>query len=169
MNGLVTRWLSKERLLGGGKERRDLSSAHDLVTTSARKQDCVLHTDLCHASRMLRFALFDPFQSYPANKRWNKQLTFCYMNWYLRKVVCPSTAQSLLSLYSVFLYLSLHVLTYTGLNDFFFEIPFYLQSVLWSEFMATEARVRFPALTGKSYGSGTGSTQNREYNWGATW
>jgi hypothetical protein len=49
--------------------------------------------------------------------------------------------------------------------------------VWWSEFLATdpEARVRFPALPdflGKkkehSSGSGTGSTQPREYNWGAT-
>jgi hypothetical protein len=32
-----------------------------------------------------------------------------------------------------------------------------------------EARVRFPALSEKSSGSGTGSTQPREYNWGATW
>jgi hypothetical protein len=33
-----------------------------------------------------------------------------------------------------------------------------------------EARVRFPALPEKkSSWSGTGSTQSREYNWGATW
>jgi hypothetical protein len=32
-----------------------------------------------------------------------------------------------------------------------------------------EARVRFPALPEKSSESGTGSTQPREYNWGATW
>jgi hypothetical protein len=40
------------------------------------------------------------------------------------------------------------------------------------EFLTTdpEARVRFPVLPGKkSSGSGTGSTQPREYNWGATW
>jgi hypothetical protein len=39
------------------------------------------------------------------------------------------------------------------------------------EFLATdrEARVRFPALPEKSSGSETGSTQPREYNWGATW
>jgi hypothetical protein len=39
--------------------------------------------------------------------------------------------------------------------------------VWWSEFLATdlEARVRFPALPEKkSIGSGTGSTQPREYN-----
>jgi hypothetical protein len=39
--------------------------------------------------------------------------------------------------------------------------------VKWSEFLAThpEARVRFPALPQKkSSGSGTGSTQPREYN-----
>jgi hypothetical protein len=39
--------------------------------------------------------------------------------------------------------------------------------VQWSEFLAAdpEARVRFPALPGKkSSGSGTGSTQPREYN-----
>jgi hypothetical protein len=53
--------------------------------------------------------------------------------------------------------------------------------VWWSEFLATdpEARVRFPALPDflkekkekkeNSSGSGTGSTQPREYNWGATW
>jgi hypothetical protein len=43
---------------------------------------------------------------------------------------------------------------------------------LWSEFFATDpvARVRFPALPEKkSSESGTGSTQPREYNWGATW
>jgi hypothetical protein len=43
--------------------------------------------------------------------------------------------------------------------------------VWWSEFLATdpEARVRFPALPEKkSSGSGTGSTQPREYNRGAT-
>jgi hypothetical protein len=34
-----------------------------------------------------------------------------------------------------------------------------------------EVRVRFPALLDflRSSGSGTGSTQPREYNWGATW
>jgi hypothetical protein len=39
--------------------------------------------------------------------------------------------------------------------------------VYWSEFLATdpEVRVRFPALPGKkSSGSGTGSTEPREYN-----
>jgi hypothetical protein len=39
--------------------------------------------------------------------------------------------------------------------------------VWWSEFLATdmEARVRFPSLPEKkSSGSGTGSTQPREYN-----
>jgi heme/copper-type cytochrome/quinol oxidase subunit 2 len=44
--------------------------------------------------------------------------------------------------------------------------------VQWSEFLATdpEDRVRFLALPEKeSSGSGTGSTQRREYNWGATW
>jgi hypothetical protein len=47
---------------------------------------------------------------------------------------------------------------------------YFLQTV--SEFLATdpETRVRFPALPGKkSSGSGTGSTQPREYNWAATW
>jgi hypothetical protein len=41
---------------------------------------------------------------------------------------------------------------------------------LVSEFLATdpEARVRFLALPKKSIGSGTGSTQPREYNRGAT-
>jgi hypothetical protein len=43
--------------------------------------------------------------------------------------------------------------------------------VKWSEFLATdpEARVRFPALSEKSSGSGTESTQTHEYNRGATW
>jgi hypothetical protein len=45
--------------------------------------------------------------------------------------------------------------------------------VWWSEFLATdpEVRVRSPALTNfrRSSGSGTGSTQPREYNLGATW
>jgi hypothetical protein len=45
--------------------------------------------------------------------------------------------------------------------------------VKWSEFQATnpEVRVRFPALSDflRSSGSGTGSTQPREYNSGATW
>jgi hypothetical protein len=43
--------------------------------------------------------------------------------------------------------------------------------VWWPEFLATdpEARVRFPALPEKkSSGSGTGFTQPREYNGGAT-
>jgi hypothetical protein len=44
---------------------------------------------------------------------------------------------------------------------------------LWSDFLATdlEVRVRFPALLDflGSSGSGAGSTQPREYNWGATW
>jgi hypothetical protein len=31
------------------------------------------------------------------------------------------------------------------------------------------SRVRFPGTTKKRNGSGTGSTQPREYNWGATW
>jgi hypothetical protein len=30
-------------------------------------------------------------------------------------------------------------------------------------------RVRFPGTTKKSSGSGTGSSQPRDYNWGATW
>jgi hypothetical protein len=45
-------------------------------------------------------------------------------------------------------------------------------SVVRVVFLATdpEARVQFPALPEKkSSGSGTGSTQPREYNWGATW
>jgi type IV secretory pathway TrbD component len=45
--------------------------------------------------------------------------------------------------------------------------------VSWSEFLATdpEVRVRFPALTDflRNSGSGTGSAQPREYNWGANW
>jgi hypothetical protein len=45
--------------------------------------------------------------------------------------------------------------------------------VLWSGFLVKdpEARVRFPALQNflRSSGSETGSTQPREYNWGATW
>jgi hypothetical protein len=45
--------------------------------------------------------------------------------------------------------------------------------VWWSEFLATdpEVRDRLPALPDflRSSGSGTGSTQPREYNWGATW
>jgi hypothetical protein len=44
--------------------------------------------------------------------------------------------------------------------------------VWWSEFLATdpEVRVRFPALPHslRSRGSGTGSTQHRVYNRGAT-
>jgi ferredoxin len=47
-----------------------------------------------------------------------------------------------------------------------------LCGLVWPEFFATdqEARVRFPALPEKkSSESGTGSTQSREYNWGATW
>jgi hypothetical protein len=46
-------------------------------------------------------------------------------------------------------------------------------NLLLSEFLATdpEVRVRFPGLPDflRSSGSGTGSTQPREYNWGATW
>jgi hypothetical protein len=46
-------------------------------------------------------------------------------------------------------------------------------SGLVSDFLATdpEVRVRFPALLYflRIAGSGTGSTQPREYNWGATW
>jgi hypothetical protein len=45
--------------------------------------------------------------------------------------------------------------------------------VEWSEFLATDpkVRVRFPALPDflRNILSGTGSTQPREYNWGATW
>jgi hypothetical protein len=45
--------------------------------------------------------------------------------------------------------------------------------VYWSEFLATDAEVRvwFSALLDflRSSGSGTRSTQPREYNWGATW
>jgi hypothetical protein len=45
--------------------------------------------------------------------------------------------------------------------------------VCWSGFLATdpEVRVRFPELPHflRSSGSGTGSTQPREYNWEATW
>jgi hypothetical protein len=45
--------------------------------------------------------------------------------------------------------------------------------VYWSGFLATdpEVRVRFPGLPDflRSNGSGTGSAQPREYNWGATW
>jgi hypothetical protein len=44
---------------------------------------------------------------------------------------------------------------------------------LWSEFLATvpDIRVRFPALQEflRNSGSGTGSTQPHEYNWGAAW
>jgi hypothetical protein len=45
--------------------------------------------------------------------------------------------------------------------------------VWWVEFLATdpEFRVRFPALPDflRSSGSGTESTEPREYTWGATW
>jgi hypothetical protein len=45
--------------------------------------------------------------------------------------------------------------------------------VYWSEFLATdpEVWVRFPAPPDflRSSGSGMGSTQPHEYNWGATW
>jgi hypothetical protein len=47
-----------------------------------------------------------------------------------------------------------------------------LMCVAWPAILATdpEARVQFLALPEKkSSGSGTGSTQPREYNWGATW
>jgi hypothetical protein len=52
-------------------------------------------------------------------------------------------------------------------NMYYFEIPT-ASDVWWSEFLAIdpEVRVRFPALTDflRSSGSGTGSTQPREYN-----
>jgi hypothetical protein len=45
--------------------------------------------------------------------------------------------------------------------------------VYWSEFLATDSedRVRFLVLPDflRSSGSGSGSTQPREYRWGATW
>jgi hypothetical protein len=45
--------------------------------------------------------------------------------------------------------------------------------VLWSEFLTTDpvVWVRFPPLPDflRCSGSGTGSTQPREHNWGATW
>jgi hypothetical protein len=42
---------------------------------------------------------------------------------------------------------------------------------LYSWLQIQRSRVRFPALSDflRSSGSGTGSTQPREYNWGATW
>jgi hypothetical protein len=47
---------------------------------------------------------------------------------------------------------------------------------LWSSGQSSRlqiqrSRIRFPALPDflRSSGSGTGSTQPREYNWGATW
>jgi hypothetical protein len=52
---------------------------------------------------------------------------------------------------------------------------YHVWPLLWSsaEFLAAdpEVRVRFPALQDflRSSVSGTGSTQPREYNWGATW
>jgi hypothetical protein len=46
-------------------------------------------------------------------------------------------------------------------------------SITWSEFLATdpEVRFRFPELPDflRSSGSETGSTQPRDYNWGAAW
>jgi hypothetical protein len=49
----------------------------------------------------------------------------------------------------------------------------YLMSLLVSRdrLCGPEVRVRFPTLPDflRSSGSGTGSTQPREYNWGATW
>jgi hypothetical protein len=52
------------------------------------------------------------------------------------------------------------------INDIHYSISWTAFVVLWSEFLATdlEARVRFPTLPEKSSGSGTGSTQPREYN-----
>jgi hypothetical protein len=52
-------------------------------------------------------------------------------------------------------------------QDFHHNVQLTASVVYWSEFLATdpEARVRFPALPEKkSSGSGTGSTQPREYN-----
>jgi hypothetical protein len=61
-------------------------------------------------------------------------------------------------------------------TDSYWLFPYVLPRIaffhLLSEFFATdpEARVRLPALPEKkSSESGTGSTQPREYNWGATW
>jgi hypothetical protein len=58
--------------------------------------------------------------------------------------------------------------------NFLIHYVFLTASVVkWSEFLATdpEVRVQFPALSHflRSSGSGTGSTQPRNYNWGATW
>jgi hypothetical protein len=43
--------------------------------------------------------------------------------------------------------------------------------VQWSELLTTDPGVRFPALPDflRSSGSGSGSTQPRGDNWGATW
>jgi hypothetical protein len=58
-------------------------------------------------------------------------------------------------------------------NYSYMKLQLIASVVYWSEFLTTdpEVRVRFPALPDflSSSGSGTGSTQPREYNWGATW
>jgi hypothetical protein len=55
----------------------------------------------------------------------------------------------------------------------FYESTYSASVVWWSELLVTdpEVRVLFPALPDflRSCGSGTVSTQPREYNWGATW
>jgi hypothetical protein len=73
----------------------------------------------------------------------------------------------------IYIYIYIYIYTYIHTHNFFLEYT-YIWPPLWSSGQSFWLQNRRPGFASRHYqkkisGSGTGSTQPREYNWGATW